>query len=252
MMLCMKQRIAILLLATSAIPAHAKKLDWEAIEKIPPGTHILVMTRAGNECAFQRATEDQLFCTLSYPGSDYRRSHPDLVFNRSEIKDVCVGEYQPCSAFDASAGPISLLLAFQSGGGWSSGYQPSSFAGVRLGLLGATLDLQYDRVNGSTGFSTEGSAMIPVLRVPKYDREHDRLFFRVYAEPGLGYRAGGKPFGQYTSAKALVLFGSRWVDGKASPYVEFQHRFPFNSPINGDNRLAVGIMWALCHECGLN
>ena len=253
MMVRMKCRqIAILLLAPPLIlSARAKKPDWEVVERIPPGTHILVTTQGGTECALQKVTEKQLFCTMDYPGSNYHGPHADHVFNRADVQQVCVGEIQVCSAFDASEGPFSLFGALESGGGWNT-TQPTSFVGAKIGLGGLSLDLQYDRLNGGNGFSTEGSAVLPVLRIPAYRREHDRLFFRVYGEPGLGYRAGGGPFGQYASAKTLVLFGHKWVDGGGSPYIEFQRRFPFNSLLKGDNRIAVGMMWAVCDHCGLD
>lgn len=253
-MLCMKRHlIAILLLAPPfAFPASAKKLDWQMVERISPGTHILVTTTGGTYCAFQKATENQLFCTRNYPGSPYQGPHSDDVFNRAEVRDVCVGTMDYCHAFDFSEGNPVLIGALESGGGWNNGYTPTAFAGAKLGLGGLTLDLEYDRLKNRNGFSTEGSWMIPVLRVPAYKKEKDRLFFRIYAEPGLGYRAGAGPFGQYASAKALILFGKKWVDGGASPYIELQRRFPFASPLSGDNRIAVGIMVAVCEHCGLD
>ena len=146
-----------------------------------------------------------------------------------------------------------MIAAAGAGGGWHSGYQPDSFAGVKLGLGGLTMDLQYDRVNAQNGFSIEGSGMIPMFRVPRWRPKDDRLLFRAYAEPGLGYRAGDGPFGQYASGKLLVLLGSRWVNnGGASPYIEVQRRFPFNSPLDGDNRIAFGFMFAVCEHCGLD
>ena len=250
----MKQHLIAFLLLASPLTSSAadRKPDWKAVQNISPGTHILVTANGGRYCAFQRATEDQLFCTMNYPGSTYRGPHPDYVFSRAEVRDVCVGEAAFCNAFDASEGNPVLMAALQAGGGWSNGFTPAAFAGAKLGFGGLTLDLQFDRLKGRNGFSTEGSWMIPVLRVPTYRQENDRLFFRAYAEPGLGYRAGGGPFGQYASAKALVLFGKKWVDGGTSPYVELQRRFPFASPLNGDNRIAVGIMVAVCEHCGLN
>lgn len=114
------------------------------------------------------------------------------------------------------------------------------------------MDVQYDRVNGQSGFSIEGSGVVPVFRVPRWRPKDDRLFLRVYAEPGLGYRAGDGPFGQYASAKVLALIGDRWMNERASPYMEFQRRFPFNSPLEGDNRLAFGMMFAVCEHCGFD
>jgi hypothetical protein len=49
-----------------------------------------------------------------------------------------------------------------------------------------------------------------------------------------------------------MLLGDKWrkSDGGASPYVEFQRRFPFGDPLHGDNRIAAGILFALCGHCG--
>lgn len=267
-----KYRIATLLFVLMfAAPAFAKdKLDWQAIEKLPPGTHIFVLINGGTECSLNRVTGDKLFCTMEYPGSYYKgpHEHADLVFNRADIHSMCdgesdkcterdhylcVGEMNLCHAWDASAGVPSLIAAAGAGGGWRPGYQPNSFAGVKLGLGGLTMDLQYDRLNAQNGFSVEGSGLVQALRVPRWHKKDDRLFFRLYAEPGLGYRAGGGPFGQYASAKAPMLIGDKWVkDGSPSPYIEFQRRFPFNSPLDGDNRITVGVMVAFCESCGLD
>ena len=265
------QHLAILLLAPLlATPALAKsKLDWQTIEQLPPGTHIYVHIWAGWECSLQRATDNKLFCTTEYRGSPYKgtHEHADQVINRADIHHfcdtkndtcsdrdhyLCVGEWDVCGAWDSSEGTPFLIAAAGAGGGWHPGYEPNSFAGVKLGLGGLTMDLQYDRLNTQNGFSVEGSGVFPVFRVPRWNPKNDRLFFRVYAEPGLGYRAGDGSFGQYASAKVLVLIGDRWMNDKASPYIEFQRRFPFNSPLDGDNRIAVGMMWAVCEHCGLD
>jgi hypothetical protein len=261
----MKYRpIAIFLLfSLLATLVFAKKLDWQAVENIPRGTIIEVTIHGAMRCMLQRVTEDKLFCTLDYPGSSYRPSiaasagssysgpNPDLVYNRAEIKAVCTGERCASPPYDYSKGYLSLVAAAGAGGGWDSGSEPTSFAGVKVGLEGAALDLQYDRLRGQNGFATEGSAVLPFFRIPRFHPEKDRLFVRAWAEPGLGYRAGRGPFGGYTSAKMLLLFGNRWLDGKVSPYVEYQHRFPFNAPLSGDNRVAIGIMLAVCEHCGL-
>ena len=266
-----KHRIATLLVVLMfAAPAFAKnKLDWQAIEKLPPGTLVFIQIYGGNECSLQKITGDKIFCTTDYPGSPYKvpHEHADLVFNRADIHTMCdgesdkcterdhflcVGEMNLCHAWDSSAGVPSLIAAAGAGGGWRPGYQPNSFAGVKLGLAGLTLDLQYDRLNAQNGFSVEGSGMVPVLRVPPWHKKNDRLFFRLYAEPGFGYRAGDGPFGQYASAKVLMLIGDKWMNDHASPYIEFQRRFPFNSPLDGDNRLTFGLMFAVCESCGLD
>jgi hypothetical protein len=266
------KHFAILLLALIiAGPSFAKdrKADWETIKKLPPGTHLFIEIRGGNECSLQRVTDDLLACSRVYPGSYYKgpREYGDQIFKRADIHFfcdsrvetctdnnyyLCVGEMDLCRAYDYSSGAPSLLAAAGGGGGWRPGYAPSSFAGVKLGLEGLAMDLQYDRLNGQNGFSVEGSGVIPAFRVPRWHPKDDRLYLRVYGEPGLGYRAGDGPFGQYASAKVLVLIGDKWVNDGVSPYIEFQRRFPFSSPLDGDNRLAFGMMFALCEHCGLD
>jgi hypothetical protein len=250
----MKNRLFALLLFSPllAAPAAAKNLDWNTVEKIPPGTQIFVRTSGGTMCSLQKVTDDRLYCTREYPGSNFHGPHADLVYNRADVHDVCVGDIATCTAFDGSEGTPFLIAAVEAGGGWHPGYEPNSFGGVKLGFGGITMDLQYDRLDAHSGFSVEGSGVVPVFRVPRYRPKNDRLLFRLYAEPGLGYRAGDGPFGQYASAKVLVLFGDKWVNSGVSPYVEFQRRFPFDSPLQGDNRLAFGMMLAVCEHCGLD
>ena len=91
-----------------------------------------------------------------------------------------------------------------------------------------------------------------MFRVPRYRPKNDLLLLRLYAEPGLGYRAGDGPFGQYASGKVLVLFGDKWFKSGVSPFVEYQRRFPFDSLLSGDNRIAFGLMWAVFEHCGLD
>jgi hypothetical protein len=92
--------------------------------------------------------------------------------------------------------------------------------------------------------------MLPLFRVPRPLEDKNKKYLKVYAEPGLGYRAGGGAFGGYTSAKVmLALFSDeRW--GKPMPYIEVQRRFPFDSPMQGDTRVAIGVMIAMCRHCG--
>ncbi|MGA2652016.1 MAG: hypothetical protein ABSF28_15900 [Terracidiphilus sp.] len=250
----MKNYLFALLLLSSlfAMPAAAKNLDWNTVKKIPPGTQIFVQTSGGTMCSLQQVTDDKLFCTRDYPGSNFHGTHADLVYNRADVHDVCVGDIATCTAFDESKGTPFLIAAIEAGGGWHAGYEPNSFGGVKLGLSGVAMDLQYDRLDGHSGFSVEGSGVVPVFRVPRFRPKNDRLLFRLYAEPGLGYRAGDGPFGQYASAKALVLFGDKWINDRSSPYIEFQHRFPFDSLLSGDNRIAFGLLWGVCAHCGLD
>lgn len=147
---------------------------------------------------------------------------------------------------------LPFLAAAQVGGGWDSKL-PTAHAGIKLGISPFDLDLQYDRIHGQNGFSTEVSGMLPVFRFPGPMADESRKYVRVYFEPGLGYRAGGGPFGGYSSAKVMVtLFDDEWRNDEYYPYVEFQRRFPFNSPLQGDNRISIGLMWAICEHCGLD
>src|SRR5215469_4692831 len=146
---------------------------------------------------------------------------------------------QPNAPYDQSSW-LSLLAAVEGGGGLASGSptQPTAFAGVKLGWsLGVSsnrevtlaMDLGYDRVRTSNGFSAELSPMLPVFRFPKPQRDEAKNYLRVYAEPGLGYRSAG--FGGYSSAKVMIaLFSDNRLDFRTpSPYVELQRRLLFNS-----------------------
>lgn len=158
----------------------------------------------------------------------------------------------PGDDYDSSKGFLSLILAAGGGGGWDFAHQPNAFAGVKVGGP-VSLDLQYDRIEGHSGFSTEGSAVIPLFRIPRYQPFSTRKFVKLYAEPGLGYRAGAGPFGGYSSAKVLAaLLTDTWSDNWVAPYIEFQRRFPFDLPLQGDNRISIGLMVALCGSCGFN
>jgi hypothetical protein len=173
----------------------------------------------------------------------------------------------------ASGRPLELAWfahGGEGGGGWSTtpGFSPTAYAGVKLGLpvkltpgtppktlYTFTLDLGYDRMASHSGFSTEISAMLPVFRFPGPQKDKTKKYLRIYAEPGAGYRSGGM-LGGYASAKIMmVLFSDLRLTSTAtkwSPYVEVQRRFPFSSPLQGDNRAAVGIMFAICKHCGLD
>jgi hypothetical protein len=237
----------------AAIAAHAQTLDWPAVEKLAPRTWISVTTNVRTYCEFQSATNEKLFCQLN---SDdlfltiadplNRRRGAYKTFNRGDIRGVHV------EAYDSSSGPLALMLAAGGGGGLDSNGQPTSFAGIKIGGP-FSVDLQYDRIQAHSGFSTEGSAVIPLFRVPRFRADKQIKFVKVFAEPGVGYRAGDGAFGGYSSAKVMaVLLTDTWSDNWTAPYVEFQRRFPFESPLEGDNRLTIGVMLALCNHCGLN
>ena len=247
------QRIVLFFFAPlmAASGAAAQTLDWQAVEKLSPRTWISVETQKRTECSFQKATDNKLFCEFTHEDwlSGFHDRRSNLVFNREEIREVRIANHDN---YDYSQGPLSLLLAAGGGGGLDSNHQPTSFAGVKVGGP-FSLDLQYDRIQGHNGFSTEGSAVVPLFRVPHFRKDKESKFLKLYAEPGVGYRAGGGPFGGYSSAKAMaVLLTDTWADNWVAPYVEFQRRFPFESPLQGDNRLTIGVMLAVCAHCGLD
>jgi len=244
------QRIVLVLVALlmAASAATAQNLDWEAVKKLAPNTWISVETQKQTHCEFQKATDERLYCEFYSEDwlSAFHQRHSNLVFNRAEIRKVRKVPY------DDSKEPLALLLAAGGGGAWDSAHQPVAFAGVKVGGP-FSIDLQYDRIKGKSGFSAESSAVMPLFRVPSFRENKEIKFLKVYAEPGIGYRAGGGPFGGYTSAKVMaVLLTDTWSDKWAAPYVEYQRRFPFESPLQGDNRLTFGMMLAVCAYCGLD
>lgn len=247
------QYIALLLFAPLlAASAIAEELDWSTVQQIAPGTPIVVIAGQRTVCFFQKATSDQLTCRVHSTESHRAKPDTDVTFNRSEIRYVLTGDAFKSETYDYSKGFLALVLAAEGGGGLDSAHQPTSFAGIKVGGP-FSVDLQYDRIQGNNGFSAEGSAVLPVFRVPRFRFDKESKFLKTFAEPGLGYRAGDGPFGGYTSAKVMaVLLTDKWSDNWAAPYVEIQRRFPFESPLRGDTRLAFGLMLALCEHCGLN
>ncbi|MGA2046678.1 MAG: hypothetical protein ABSG96_03255 [Terracidiphilus sp.] len=240
--------VFVMLMAASG--GEGQTLDWRAVENLKPNTRIWVKTHDQTYCYFLNAKSDKLFCEfLQGDSSSKKKLDSDLVFNRKDIREVRLA---PHDDYDSSKGYLNFLLAAGGGGGWDYAQQPNAFAGVKIGGP-FSVDLQFDRIQGHNGFSTEGSAVIPIFRVPRYRPFSEKTFVKMFAEPGLGYRAGGGPFGGYSSAKAMaVLLTDTWSETWAAPYIEFQRRFPFDSPLQGDNRLTFGMMIALCESCGFN
>ena len=236
---------------TAVSPSGAQTFDWQAVENITPSTGILVETQTWTHCYLDKVTDGSLACLSSKEGFTHRdqRGTP-IVFERAAIRAVRVERY------DYSSGYLSFLAAAGGGAGWGAAQGNSAFAGVKIGGQ-LSLDLQYDRVGGHNGFSTEGSAVLPLFRIrafqkyvsPGADLNRDTNFVKLYAEPGIGYRAGPGPFGGYSSAKMLFLLSTKsgW-----QPYVEFQRRFPFDAPLQGDNRISIGVMATLCEHCDWN
>lgn len=228
------------------ILAKSEKLNWPEIENLTPFTRIWVKARHSRYCYFVRATDAELVCEPDADRKADTDKSSEVIFPQAEVRGVY---FAPRNLHDDSRGFLGLILGVGGGGGWDANGQ-NGFGGLKIG--GAfTLDLQYDRIQGQNGFSTEGSAVIPLLRVPGWEPFSNRKFVKFYVEPGLGYRAGGGAFGGYSSAKVMaVLLDDSWSESYPSPYVEYERRFPFESPMQGDNRISFGVMLALCGECG--
>lgn len=152
---------------------------------------------------------------------------------------------------------LGFLMGAEGGGGFlSSPRQPTAYAGVKIGGNGGVLSLGYDRIHARSGASGEFTGMFPMVRFPGLQKDESKNYLRLYLEPGIGYRVGGGGFGPYFTAKAMLAFLSdkRLTSDKnlPSPYLEFERRFPFSSLSHGDNRIAFGLMLAICHHCGFN
>jgi hypothetical protein len=159
-------------------------------------------------------------------------------------------------AEDISRWP-GFLVALEGGSGrFSSSHPgPTAYGGFKIGGAGVTLDLGYDRIPAHNGFSTEISGMLPVIRFPRPQSNELKNYLRIYAEPGVGYRAGGG-IGTYASAKVMmVLFsdhkltsaGSNWA-----PFIEVQRRFSLQPDQHSDFRIMIGIISAICEHCGFD
>jgi hypothetical protein len=143
---------------------------------------------------------------------------------------------------------LFLMLAAQGGGGLlSNPTGTTAYGGAKIGFGPGILSLGYDRIQAHNGFCIDGSALLPVVRFPGPQR--DTNFVRIYAEPGVGDRAGSGRFGGYLSAKVMVallsnqrLTGDTW---KGSPFLEVERRFPFNALGGGDTRITFGFMLAI-------
>ena len=238
-------KIALLLSVSfnGAAMAAAQALDWENVQSLKPYTQIYVTTHSRARCYFLRATGDKLFCQSRRYALASESADSGLLFSRDEIVEVRKVPIDQWSGF--------LDFVFMAGGGadLNSAYQPSAFFGTRLG--GAiTLDLKYDNIQGNSGFSTQGTGVLPLFRFPGPREDGKKKFIKLFAEPGVGYRAGGGPFGFYSSAGVLAMLLSDAHSGRPVPYVEFERRFPFNAPLDGDNRLSVGVAIAICRSCG--
>lgn len=186
-----------------------------------------------------------------------------LIFSPLSFTQVPAGDPAPTPPTSDSKTPKDIsrwpgfLVAFEGGSGRFSSSNPgaTAYGGFKFGGTGLTVDLGYDRIPAHSGFSAEFSGMLPVFRFPRPQSNEMKKYLRVYAEPGLGYRAGGG-VGTYASAKVMmVLFSdhqltslkSKWV-----PFVEIQRRFALQPDQHGDFRIMIGIISAICEHCGLD
>jgi hypothetical protein len=148
---------------------------------------------------------------------------------------------------------LALMLAAQAGGGLLSNPSgPTAYAGAKIGIGHLMLNLGYDRIQAHNGFSIDGSALLPVVRFPRPQWGENKNFVRIYAEPGVGDRKGPGQFGGYLSAKVMVallsnkrLSGDTW---EGSPFLEVEHRFPFQALGQGDTRISFGFMLAISNH----
>jgi hypothetical protein len=115
--------VASLLLATSA-PAQTG--DWQAVEKLKPGTLIYVKAQKRHACYFKSATPDELVC-----------NEPRLVWHsrkkipRAEIREVRV---EPDSGKHARAG-----AGIGAGAGAAAGGAVGAVAGVPIGIVAGSM-----------------------------------------------------------------------------------------------------------------
>jgi len=242
----MKSCVFSVLLASFSAASVAQQVDWKWLQQIRFSTPISVQTKDRKTgCRFEKVDADQLLCYANAQKTS-GTNVSKFAFHRSDIRSVVV-----LTDYDDSKGFLTLMGAAGGGGAVDSAHQPDWFAGVKLGGP-FSLDLQYDMLRGHSGFSIEGSPLIPILRFPRFNPDEDRNFVKMYAEPGIGRRFGSGPFGGYSSAKVLFLFLSDSWPSRPYPYIEVQRRFPFSSPMDGDTRIAFGMMFALCAHCGVD
>jgi hypothetical protein len=82
-----KMKIISLLLAVlmyvPGVQAHTG--DWQAVEKLTPGTRISVRAQHRTRCVFQRATDDELACKRLYRSLALSS---EIVFDRESAREV--------------------------------------------------------------------------------------------------------------------------------------------------------------------
>jgi hypothetical protein len=212
----------------------SSRLSW-CVAMFPPLLLSLWLTQAGQDCPPAVPSPRPIVARVEAP------DHPD----ESES--------------------FEFVFAMDAGGGTSAAGNPSLFGGLKIGFgccikgkhpyetgRTITLDLGYDRAESHNGFSSELSVMIPVVRFPR-PRSEASNYLRVYAEPGVGVRAG-KGFGTYASGKVMLawLSDQRIFRGEGSPFVEIQGRFTVLAPHRRDIRILAGAIVGLCKHCGFD
>ena len=160
---------------------------------------------------------------------------------------------------------FELVFALHGGGGATADGGSSLFGGMKIGVgcciegkhpnergRTITLDVGYDRVGHTNAIATELSVMIPVIRFPQ-PRSGTSDYLRIYAEPGVGMRAGSG-FEPYASGKVMLalLSDQRIFKLQGSPFIEIQGRLTLLAPHRRDIRLLAGAIVGLCKHCGLD
>lgn len=174
---------------------------------------------------------------------------------------VSVGHPDESESFD-------LVLGINGGGAFDTGSlrRPVEYAGIKLGTgccvrgkhplehaLTVTFDLGYDRLQARNGVSGELSVMIPVIRFPNPGTNEAKKFIRIYAEPGAGVHTGGGAVAFYSGKAMIALMSDRQLSAFGwSAILEIQRRFPVMSPLRGDTRMMIGIMYPLVKHGGID
>ena len=235
--------LGVVLTVGMALGAAAQAVDWDGLAKLAAGTPVWVTIADRTEaCVFEEVDADMLHCRGIQSDSDQAQTNLMHSYRREEVRSVEVVPRRQYRKLDDSRGWLDFVVALGGGAGVDARNQPNGYGDFKIGRA-ITLNLKTDCVSGHCGFGVENSGMVPVLRYPRFVPGKRQDFARLYLEPGVGYRFGKGPFGAYTSAGALIVLRNR--PSKAAPYIEYTHRFPFGSPWEGDNRIAVGVIFAV-------
>jgi hypothetical protein len=129
-----KMKIISLLLAVlmygPGVQAHTG--DWQAVEKLTPGTRISVRAQHRIRCVFQRATDDELACKRLYRSLALSS---EIVFDRQSVREVRL------ERSDEANGAVGALIGAGAGAavGASNGKGTATREGgaLLLGSIGA-------------------------------------------------------------------------------------------------------------------